>query len=71
MVEPGMNVMEKLSREVARVSQLALRYEEIGAPGAFALAMMNAALEKAHLAAGSGAAEPVIAALVDLEGFTA
>lgn len=40
-----MNVAEKLARELVRVTKLRRAYEDIGPPGAFAVAMLDAALE--------------------------
>lgn len=69
-----MNVAEKLAREIARVTELRGQYESLrGLPQvnvAPALAMMNAALERAKRAAGLDDTLAQIAAVHDLEGFT-
>ncbi len=64
-----MNVAEKLAREIRRVAGLRHHYEEIGEAGKFATIMMDAALEQACKAIGSGDPIAMIAAGQDLEGF--
>jgi hypothetical protein len=65
-----MNAAEKLAREIYRVARLMRDYEEIGRAGAWALAEMNAAIERAFAAAGSNDALAVISAIKGLEDFT-
>ena len=69
-----MNVAEKLSREIARVTELREQYKSVaGLPGvncAPVLAMISAALDRAHRAAGVDDALGQIAAVKELEGFT-
>lgn len=73
MTDP-MNVAEKLAREIARVTELRGQYESLrGMPQVNvepAIAMLNAALERAKRAAGLDDALTQIAAVLDLEGFT-
>src|SRR5260370_30772403 len=69
----AMNVAESLAREIRRVAELRRHYEEVGrmprvnvAP---AMAMMDMALEKACVAAGSNDDVAVLRAHEDLKGF--
>ncbi|WP_289298249.1 hypothetical protein [uncultured Reyranella sp.] len=64
-----MNVAEKLARQIRRVAELRHHYLDIGQAGAVALALIDAALERACKAAGSDDAGAVIAAGLELEGF--
>jgi len=72
-----LNIAEKLSREVARVTtlrenyiQCAREFGEHKAGLALAIGAMHIALEGGHRAAGSNDAEVVLSALNDLEGYT-
>lgn len=69
-----MNLPEKLSREIARVTGIRASYYTLrNTPGvnvAPAMTMMAQSLERAHKAAGSGDPAEQIAAIKDLEGFT-
>lgn len=69
-----MNIMEELSREVARVGGIKARYETMrGMPGVNvepALSIMNASLSAAHRAAGLGDPETIIMQIENLKGFT-
>lgn len=66
-----MNIAEKLSRETARVAALKVRYEDMRGQERVEvrpqIVMLDAALEHAHEAAGSGDALTVIGALKALE----
>lgn len=68
-----MNMAEALSREVQRVTELCERYRSIekhqGLNVGPAIAMMDIALEGAHIAAGSNDALQVIQAYTYLKGF--
>ncbi len=69
-----MNVAEKLTREVARVTKLREQYKSMdGMPGVNvkpAMLMMDHALEQAKIASGQCDALAQIHALQSLEGFT-
>jgi hypothetical protein len=60
---------EELPKEQERVRELISVYQTIGAPGAFAVAMMKAALYEADKASASGDVVGMIRALEDLRGF--
>ncbi len=64
-----MNVMEGLARQIRRVAGLRHYYEEIGPAGHIGLLMIDAALEQACTAAGSGDPVAIIAAGQQLEGI--
>lgn len=68
------NTAEKLAREIRRVTELRCEYARLkNMPGlnvAPVMLLMERALEKACVAAGSGEVVTVIAAINDLEGFT-
>jgi hypothetical protein len=68
-----MNASEKLAREIRRVTILQTEYEKLdGMPNVIvrpAVIMMDFALDRACIAAGSNDVLNVLAALKDLEGF--
>lgn len=68
------NVAEKLAREIKRVTEMRCRYDSMRTMPrinvAPAMLLMEQALERACVAAGSGEVVTVIAAINDLEGFT-
>jgi hypothetical protein len=68
-----MNLVEKCSREIERVTILRVAYTLTdviaGSTTAPALALMTAAVEAAHNALGSGDAVAIIAAIRELEAF--
>lgn len=63
-----MNLAEELPKEQKRVRELAQRYA-VMPTGVFALALMNAALEEAEVAAASGNISGMLAALDKLKEF--
>jgi len=62
---------DALPQETARVRALIPMYREIGPAGMFGVAMMEASLRRADAAMVSGDVVQMIAALKDLEGYTA
>ena len=68
-----MNRAEQLSRETARVAALKVRYDGLRGMERVEvrpqIAMLDAVLEHAHEAAGSGDISMMIAALKRLEGW--
>lgn len=62
---------DALPKEQERVRELIPIYESIGAPGAFALAMMKNSLREADNAAASGDVVAMMRALEDLRGYDA
>jgi len=62
---------DALPQEAARVRELITIYRSIGPAGMFAIAMMEASLRRADAAMVSGDVVQMIAALKDLEGYTA
>lgn len=71
-----MNIVEGLARQIRRVAELRVQYREVGRltgqPGSVlpAMMMMEAALERACRAIGSGDVVAITAAGQDLEGFS-
>lgn len=65
-----MNLIEGLSREIQRVSEMIHHYEELGPPGVFGLSMIASSLESAHVAIGSGDIAEMAQALNRLKGHT-
>ena len=63
-----MNLVEGLSREIARCTKLLKAYEEIGPAGAFGHAVISQYIERAQKAIGSGDIVEMMAALKALEG---
>ena len=63
-----MNLVEGLSREIARCTELLQAYKEIGPAGAFAHTMISQEIERAQKAMGSGDIVEMMAALKALEG---
>ena len=65
----AMNLAEGLARELVRVAKLRVNYESVGSSGAYAVAMIDATLEKGILAAGSDVVTMIAAyqALKDIE----
>ena len=61
----------ELPKEQARVRALLPIYRECGPAGAFALAMMEASLQRADRAAASGDVVAMLQALDDLRGYDA
>lgn len=59
---------DALPKEQARVRALIPLYEEIGPPGAFAVACMRRALETAAIATAQGDVTRMIRAYNDLKG---
>ncbi|WP_088342456.1 MULTISPECIES: hypothetical protein [Rhodomicrobium] len=71
-----MNVAERLSREIVRVTVLRAAYvhgdNPLSVPNTVAvIAIMTAAIETGHNAAGSGSVVKMMSAIRTLEGFTA
>lgn len=62
-----MNLVEGLSREIARCVEVRGHYEEIGPEGAFGVAMISASIERAQQAMGSGDIVEMATALRDLQ----
>lgn len=62
---------DALPREMARVRELLPLYASIGAPGAFAMVMMQQALGDAERAMISGDLPGMIAAYQELKEFSA
>lgn len=69
--QPPETLAEALPKEQARVRALIPAYEQIGPPGAFALACMRRALETADIATAQGDLTRMIRAYNDLKGYTA
>lgn len=66
-----MNIAEKLSRQIERVTLLRCTYRLVtGTNTRPAVALMDAAIEAGHHAAGSGDAQTVIEAVRALQEFT-
>ena len=66
-----MNLVEGLSREIARVTELREQYGELPAnAGAFAMTMMAKSLEDAHRAIGSNDTQEMMKAYQDLQEYT-
>jgi hypothetical protein len=64
-----MNLISVVHNEIVRVREVMRRYEEIGAPGRFALAMMRASVAAAEAALESGDVIQLIRAREDLAGY--
>lgn len=62
---------EELPKEIDRVTRLIPIYASIGPSGAFAIAMMRAAIKRAADAMIQGDLTEMIAAYQDLKGFKA
>lgn len=68
---PVDTVGDALPREMARVrDQVMPAYQEIGPPGAFALAMMRHSLDRAAKAMAEGDVVAMIRCLEDLRGYS-
>lgn len=71
---PTMPLLEKLSREVARVSGLRAQYRSVDERNYYpslrpAIGVMSEAIEAAHKAAGNGDPAAIIGATVTLQEF--
>jgi hypothetical protein len=62
-----LNIVEALARQIRRVSTIRPRDEAIGPNGAFGLTLIDAALERACKAVGSGDPVAIFAAGQELE----
>jgi hypothetical protein len=60
---------DQLPAEQKRVREMIALYEEIGPAGAFAIAMMKVALERAERAAASGDTVAILRSYEELKGF--
>lgn len=64
-----MNLVEGMAREILRVAKIRRHYEDIGPAGQFGLLMIDASLEQACVAAGTGDIIAMAKAHEDLKGI--
>jgi len=61
------NLVQGVMEEIDRCTEVAKRYHELGAPGAFGYAAITGTVERAKAAVGRGDIEELLQVLADLK----